>query len=532
MVHEQPSFDFIVIGAGSSGCVLANRLSANADARILLLEAGGPDKNPFIHMPAGINRVKDNPKTDWCYKTAPQPALTGRRIPVPRGKVLGGSSTINAMVYIRGQREDYDGWRDLGNEGWGYDDVLPYFIKSENNEGSELDEGFHGKGGPLNVMDRVFTHPLSDIFVESAMAAGLPANPDFNGHRQEGAGRYQVTQKDAKRCSAAVAYLHPVMDRPNLVVKTGAHVLQLLAAGDRIGGVRYSHGGHVNEAGASGAVILSAGAIASPQILMLSGIGPANELAALGIEVVVDLPGVGKNLQDHLNLSVLARTKDPISMAGVGQGLKAIRALAQYLWNRTGPGTTNGAESGAFYCSPLSHGRPDIQLHFIPLMLGAGMQDVGIHGVTVHACNLQPTDVGEVRLASANPMDAPIIDNRFLETDGNLQVMREGLAVSREILASRPMAGLLSEEYLPASGVSGQAALDDFIRANAETEYHPVGTCKMGTDSLAVVDAKLRVHGFQNLYVVDASIMPRLISGNTNAPCMMIAEKAADMILS
>jgi len=525
-------FDFIIIGAGSSGCVMANRLSADPAIQVLLLEAGGPDRNPFIHMPAGINRVKDNPKTDWIYRTTTQSGLIDRKIAIPRGKVLGGSSAINAMVYIRGQRQDYNNWRDLGNAGWGFDDVLPYFIKSEGNTGSGLDAGFHGTNGPLGVMDRVYTHPLSDAFVESGIAAGLPANQDFNGNTQEGVGRYQVTQRDAKRCSAAVAYLRPVMDRPNLTVVTNAHVAQLISAGSRISGVKYRHKGAEISALASAEVILSAGAINSPQLLLLSGIGPAAELAAHGIKVVADVPGVGKNLQDHLNLSLLAKTRDPISLAGISTGFKALRALAQFLYNRTGPGTTNGAESGGFYASPLSPGRPDIQFHFVPLMLGDGMQDVGIHGVTVHACNLRPTDTGELTLTGSDPMAAPLIDNRFLQTDGNIQVMREGLAMSREILASGPLAKLISEEHLPGKDVTLNPAIDRFIRSNSETEYHPVGTCKMGHDDMAVVGNDLRVKGIDNLRVVDASIMPTLISGNTNAPCVMIAEKAADMIIS
>ena len=532
MPSSQTEYDFIIIGAGSSGCVLANRLSANRDIKVLLLEAGGRDRNPFIHMPAAIPRVKDNPRTDWCFETIEQPSLAGRRIPIPRGKTLGGSSSINAMVYIRGQSEDYDEWRDMGNEGWGYEDVLPYFIRSENNESTVLDAKFHGTGGPLNVMDRVYNHPLSDVFIEAALNTGLPQNNDFNGASQEGFGRYQVTQIDAKRCSAAVGYLHPIKARENLTVETDAHVLQLLSTGNRVSGVEYSRGGKIKQALAASEVILSAGAIGSPQIMMLSGIGPADELAKHNIPVVADLAGVGQNLQDHLNLSILAKTKDPISMAGIGGGLKSAKVGLQYLWNRTGPGTTNGAESGGFYSSHLSPGRPDIQLHFVPLMLGMGMQDTGIHGVTVHACNLRPTDSGEIRLASANPLDAPIIDNRFLETDGNIATMREGLAIAREILAAKPMSDLLSDEYLPGFDISSGAAIDKFIRATAETEYHPVGTCKMGKDAMAVVDSTLQVHGLSGLRVVDASIMPKIISGNTNATCMMIAEKAADMILN
>ncbi|WP_158969777.1 GMC family oxidoreductase [Chachezhania sediminis] len=531
MTAPAHAFDYIVIGAGSAGCVMANRLSADPAARVLLLEAGGPDKSPFIHMPAGINRVKDNPRTDWIHQTTPQDGLADRVIPIPRGKGLGGSSNINAMVYIRGQRQDYDDWAAEGCDGWGYDDVLPYFIRSEDNRCAQKDAGFHGTDGPLTVSDRPYTHPLSDIFVEAAVEAGLPYNADFNGHHQEGAGRYAVTQRDARRCSAAVAYLRPVMGRGNLTVETGAHITALEMQGDRVTGVTYRQNGRMITASAAGEVILAAGAISSPHILMLSGIGPADDLHTMGIRVHHDLPGVGQNLQDHLNLSLLHRTKDPVTLAGIGKGAKAIGALAQYLWNRTGPGTTNGAESGAFWASPASNGRPDIQMHFIPMMLGENMQDVGIHGITIHACNLRPADRGTLTLQSADPFAAPLIDNRFLHSDRDMEKMRHGLDCAREIAATGPLARILSDEFAPGADARGAAELDAFIRRTAETEYHPSGTCKMGVDDMAVVGPDLKVRGMANLRVADASVMPSLVSGNTNAPCIMIGEKAADLIL-
>lgn len=528
---SKTGFDYIIIGGGSAGCVFANRLSANPQAQVLLLEAGGKDSSPFIHMPAGIGRVKDNPKTDWCFETTPQAGLDGRNIPIPRGKTLGGSSAINAMVYIRGQRQDYDAWAEAGNEGWSYDDALPCFIRSERNTRDQIDTRFHGLNGPLTVSDLIEPHMLSEAFVASAVEAGLPLNSDFNGDKQEGAGLYQVTQANAKRCSAAAAYLRPVEDRPNLTIETRAHVVGLKREGARISSVLYRQNGVQKRVDAAGEVILSAGAIGSPQILMLSGIGRAEDLAKHNIKCWHELPGVGQNLFDHLNLSVSMHTKEPISLAGVGRGLKGAKAGLQYLWDKSGPCTTNGAEAGGFYCSPFSKGRPDIQMHFIPLMLGKGMTDTGAHGITLHACNLRPTDMGEITLASADPMDAPLIDNRFLQTEGNIDVMREGISIAREILHSGPMAELLRDEHWPGADTQSKTQLDAFIRSTCETEYHPVGTCRMGKDDMAVVDDRLRVHGIENLRVADASIMPYIISGNTNAPSMMIAEKAADLAL-
>jgi choline dehydrogenase len=525
-------FDYIIIGAGSAGCVLANRLSSDLNAEVLLLEAGPKDRSHFIHMPVGIAQLLTHKRLNWNYTTTAQSAMGQRKIPVPRGRTLGGSSAINAMVHIRGQAQDYDEWRDLGNKGWGYDDVLPYFKRSETNHGATLDVGYHGHNGPLHITDRLYTHPLSDQFVESAMAAGLSHNQDFNGHQQAGVGRYQVTQKDGKRCSSAVAFLHPLADRPNLTIITKAKVRRILFEGTRAVGVEYQIDHQVDQAMASTEVLLSAGAIGSPQLLLLSGIGPAEELAQHDIPVVMDVPGVGKNLQDHLNVSVLAPTKEPISLHGIDKGLKAATTALQYFWNKSGPGTTNAAESGGFYSSKFSPERPDIQLHFIPLMVYPNsLEDINQHGVTIHACNLRPTDTGEITLASADHRQAPLIDPRFLHTQGNIDRMREGINISREILASGPFADLISHAYSPDKNCQGDAALDAYIRAHAETEYHPVSSCRMGPDDMSVVDDTLAVKGIQSLRVVDASIMPKLISGNTNATCIMIAEKAASLIL-
>ena len=523
------TFDYIIIGSGSAGSVLANRLSADPTQRVLLLEAGGSDKSLLIRMPAGIGRL-GVPEFNWMYETAPQPAMKNRRMYWPRGRVLGGSSSINAMVYIRGQAQDYDRWRQLGNAGWSYEDVLPFFKKAERNE--RLHDDFHGNDGPLNVAERPYTNPLSRAFVEAAQQAGIPFNADFNGKVQHGCGLYQVTQRRGERWSAARAYLHPVAERANLSVITDALATRLLVEKQRAIGVEYVVGNERANAHAEREVLLAAGAINSPQLLLLSGIGPADELRGLGVPVVHDLPGVGKNLQDHINVNLLQRATQKITLDGKSRGLPSLLVALQFALFHRGPGTSNVAEAGAFVSSRGDPATPDIQYHFIPSqVVDHGRTVLDGHGVTLHACCLRPESRGEIRLASIDPRMPPVIDPNYLASGYDLKILMEGIRRGREILAAPALKPYLGEEHIPGSAQRSDAQLEDFIRATAETEYHPVGTCKMGGDRLAVVDERLKLRGVDALRVVDASIMPTLVSGNTNAPTIMIAEKGAAMAL-
>ena len=525
-------YDYIIVGAGSAGCVLANRLSQDPANRVLLLEAGPSDWHPFIHMPAGLAKLVGKKGVNWDYSTAPEPALGNRPLWWPRGKVLGGSSSINAMCYIRGNARDYDEWAALGAEGWHWDNVLPYFKRSEGNErgGSE----FHGGDGPLGVSDPRHRNPLSEVFLEAARQAGHAPTDDFNGARQEGFGWYQTTTRDGTRSSSARAYLKPVRKRPNLTVITGATASRVTITDGRATGVVYS----VNGKGAfhevaGKEVILSGGAINSPQLLMLSGIGPAAHLRQHGITVVRDLPGVGGNLQDHLDVCTLQRCVRGLSydqLSDVSVGL-------QYYLFRKGPGTSNIAETGGFLRSSLAEDeRPDIQFHFVPAQLDDhGRNLLPGHGYTLHACGLHPRSRGRIHLASASAGDKVRIEAGYLsDPEGyDLKVMLEALRLSREILAQPAFAGYRGEELQPGAQVQDEAGLVEFIRRKAESIYHPVGTCRMGRvdDPDTVVDPQLRVVGVAGLRVVDASVMPKLVSGNTNAPTMMIAERAADLIL-
>ncbi|MPZ87759.1 MAG: choline dehydrogenase [Nitriliruptorales bacterium] len=519
--------DYIIVGGGSAGCVLANRLSADPSNRVLLLEAGGPDyRNDIFSIPASYSRPFRTAH-DWAFQTEAQKHLHNRALYWPRGKVLGGSSSINAMIYIRGNRLDYDTWRDLGNPGWGFDDVLPYFKKAEHNERGE--SAHHGAGGPLNVADLRSPHPYTLRFLESCRSLGIPANEDFNGTEQDGCGLYQVTQKDGRRCSTAVAYLAPAMDRPNLAVKTHAPVSRVLFEGQQAIGVAYRQCGEEREARAEAEVILCGGAVSSPQLLLLSGVGPAGHLREQGVDVVADLPGMGENLQDHLAVPLLTLTRKGASL------LQAERPwhLLQFYLRKRGWLTSNVGEGGAFVRTRPGLDAPDLQFHFVP----AAVEDHGLSEPAGHGYTFVPTLVsvasrGWIGLRSTNPDWAPRIEPNYLEADEDLEVLLAGCELSRQLADQAALVPYRDREYLPGPEVRTPEQLRDYVRAHAGTLYHPAGTCKMGVDDLSVVDPQLRVREVDGLRVVDASIMPTVIRGNTNAPTIMIAEKAADIILS
>lgn len=520
-------YDYIIVGAGSAGCVLANRLSADGRLRVLLLEAGGRDWHPFIHMPAGLAKLINVKFLNWSYQTEPEPGLDNRRMYWPRGKVLGGSSSINAMCYIRGQRQDYDGWAALGNRGWSWAEVLPYFRRSEDNQRGA--DSLHGSGGPLSVEDLRHVNPLSRACLAAAAAAGHAANPDFNGASQLGFGQYQVTMRNARRCSAAVAYLAPALERPNLTVITHAHATRVLFDRDRAVGVEARVGRRLQRFEAAREVLLCGGALNSPQLLLLSGVGPADSLRRLGIGVRLDAAGVGRQLTDHLDICVLQRCRQPITYDRTNDLMVGLR----YYLTGSGIGTSNVAEAGGFVASKHSQdGRPDLQFHFVPAMLDDhGRNRLPGYGFTMHACQLRPQSRGHLELASADPFAPPRIHANYLSAPGDLALMLEGVRTTREIFAQSPLAPYAGEEILPGASARSEEELVRFIRRKAETIYHPVSTCRMGTDREAVVDPELRVRGLQGLRVVDASVMPTLVSGNTNAPTIMIAEKASDLIL-
>ena len=531
-------FDYIIVGGGSAGCVLANRLSANPDNSVCLLEAGASGQakrhKHLIKIPLGVGLLMWHPSLNWGFHSEPEPHLNKRALYSPRGKVLGGSSAINAMVYIRGQKQDYDDWAAEGNQGWAWDDLLPLFKLQENQLRSPHDTNFHGKGGPLCVDDSMQIDTLNHTFIKAGQELGYTHNTDFNGDNQEGFGAYQVTQLHGERWSAARAFLEPIKYRKNLTILTKAHATKLLIDDHKAIGVEYHKSLSSNRIHAKKEIILCGGTFASPQLLMLSGIGPEDELNKHGIPVTQALEGVGKNLQDHLDI-ILRQKNCQTSGYGLSPrfALSALKAPFQYLKNRQGFFASNAAESGAFIKSDASLERPDIQLHFTPTYLkkhGRSKPPLG-HAYSLHLCNLRPKSRGEIRLNSTNALDAPKIHYHFLQDPDDMKVMIKAVKLGRKILKTSAFEAYRKKELAPGEGVQSDEDIATFIRKEAESIYHPVGSCKMGHDTMAVVDDQLRVHGVKGLRVADASIMPTLISGNTNAISMVIAEKAAGLIL-
>ena len=528
---QEIDVDFVVVGAGSAGCVIANRLSQSANNSVALVEAGGWDNSPWIHLPVGYFRTMHNPAYDWCFLTQADPGLGDRAIDWPRGKTVGGSSSLNGLLYVRGQPQDYDRWRQMGNQGWGWDDVLPLFKRAENFErgGTEL----RGVGGGLNVSDMSVRRPICDAWVEAAQAAGYPFNPDYNGPSQEGVGYFQLTTKRGLRCSSAVAFLHPIKRRKNLSIITGAQGLTLQIDRACAKAVEFTdRRGHRRRIRAKKEIILSAGAIGSPHILMTSGVGDADELSEHGIDLHQHLPGVGKNLQDHLQARLVFKCHEPTLNDEVNSWFKQLGIGVQYILTRQGPMTMAASLAVGFMKTSPDLATPDIQFHIQPW--SADSPGEGVHpfsAFTMSVCQLRPESRGHLALRSSAPADKPSIHPNYLATERDRQTLVEGIKIARRIATFEPLKSKISSPFRPTDDVQSDDDILTWARRWSTTIYHPTGTCKMGSDPMAVVDERLNVHGIQGLRVADCSIMPEIVSGNTNAPAIMIGEKLSDMVL-
>ncbi len=526
-------YDYVIVGAGSAGCVLAARLTEDPNIKVALLEAGGHNDKLLVNMPAGASQIFNNKnESNWAFETEPQSEMGGRRLFQPRGRGWGGSSSINAMIYIRGHARDYDHWRQMGLDGWGYADVLPYFKKAQHNERGG--DAWNGEGGPLHTSPSPPGYPLQRVFVQACAQAGYPLTDDFNGYQQEGAGMYRLTIKNGKRWSTANAYLRPLVGvRPNLTVISNAHAARIIIERGTAVGVEYSAGRAkpVKNVYAKREVLLCAGAFQSPQILMLSGIGPADHLQKLGIPVEVDAPDIGANLQDHIDCGVLYACTKPVTLYSLLRGHRQPLVGIEYMLRGTGHGRTIHLHSGAFLKTRGELDRPDVQLHFVnALMRDHGRVKAESDGFTIHTCPLRPDSRGTVRLASRDPFDNPLIDPRYFTEPNDLRCMRDSIRMIRDIVGQKAFDLFRGEEVAPGADLRTDKELDDWIRRTAETLYHPVGTVRMGADAKAPVDGDLKVRGIDSLRVIDASVMPTLIGGNTNAPTIMIAEKMADLL--
>ncbi len=525
------AFDYIIIGAGSAGCVLANRLTASGRHRVLLVEAGGNDRNIWIHIPLGYGKLFTNPSVNWLYESEPEAELNNRRIIQPRGKVLGGSSSINGLLYIRGQHQDFDHWRQLGNAGWSFRDVLPYFRRAEDQERG-ADE-LHGAGGPLAVSNVRDPHPLCEAFLDACEQAGLPRNDDFNGPEQEGAGYFQLNARNGRRCSTAVGYLKPARSRPNLTVVTHALTTRILFEGRRAIGVEYRRDGALHVAHAAGEVIAAGGAINSPQLLQLSGVGPADLLRGHGIPVIADMPGVGADLQDHLQVRMSYRCTEPITMNDtVNNWRRAMLAGVRYVLTRRGLLAIGAGYAGGFFRTSEAAATPDVQMHFIIFSadkVGARLNP--FPGFIASVCQLRPESRGFVRIKSADAGTPPAIAPHYFSAPRDRDTLVAGMQLLKRVMGQSAMARYIAEERLPGPQCTSDADLLAYARQTATTVFHPTSTCRMGPDAKAVVDERLRVRGLERLRVIDASVMPTVVSGNTNAATVMIAEKGADMLL-